>query len=144
MSNLVLYVGVCIAKEEDVDKVLRIKASNNNVESGKLNNSSYKYTTNEGNWRTIRLQEGSYCSDRVSSQAAMHGTDVANYSTHCDIGIVDCLCSGDKFMGTMIYNLNIDKDNKDAIEFAVTVSCLKHLIEGVFNRVTVTDMANPM
>ena len=67
MSNLVFYIDVCIAKEEDVDKVLRIKASNNNVESGKLNNSGYKYIANEENWLTIRLQEGSYCSDRVLS-----------------------------------------------------------------------------
>ena len=70
------------------------------------------------------------------------GLDVANYSTHCDIGIVDCMCGGDKFMGTMIYNLHIDKDNKDAIEFAVTVSCLKHSIVDDFNRVTVLDVEN--
>ena len=47
MSNLVFYIDVCIAKEEDVDKVLRIKASNNNVESGKLNNSGLKYIAKE-------------------------------------------------------------------------------------------------
>ena len=41
MSNLVQYVDVCIANEEDADKVLGIKCS-------------------EGNLRTIRLQESSY------------------------------------------------------------------------------------
>ncbi len=29
--------------------------------------------------------------------------------------------------------------HKDAIEFAVAASCLKHSIEGDFNRVTVSD-----
>ena len=37
MRNLVQYVDVCIANEEDADKVLGIKAPKNNVESGKLN-----------------------------------------------------------------------------------------------------------
>ena len=47
MSNLVRYVDVCIANEEDADKVLGIKAPNNNVESGKLNKSSYEYVAKE-------------------------------------------------------------------------------------------------
>ena len=50
MSNLVRYVDICIANEEDADKVLGIKAPNNNVESGKLNKSGYEYIqyTNRG------------------------------------------------------------------------------------------------
>ena len=47
MSNLVQYVDVCIANEEDADKVLGIKAPNNNVESGKLNKSGYEYVARE-------------------------------------------------------------------------------------------------
>ena len=34
------------------------------------------------------------------------------------------------------------KDDKNAIEFAVATSCLKHSIEGDFNRVTVSDVEN--
>lgn len=47
MRNLVQYVDVCIANEEDADKVLGIKAPNNNVESGKLNKNGYEYVAKE-------------------------------------------------------------------------------------------------
>lgn len=42
----------------------------------------------------------------------------------------------------MIYSLITGKDDKSAIEFAVAASCLKHSIEGDFNRVTVSDVEN--
>ena len=34
------------------------------------------------------------------------------------------------------------KNKKDIIDFAVAASCLKHSIEGDFNRVTVSDVEN--
>ena len=67
---------------------------------------------------------------------------VAYYSTHYDIDIVDRVGGGDSFTGAMIYSLITGKDDKDAIEFAVAASCLKHSIEGDFNRVTVSDVEN--
>lgn len=52
------------------------------------------------------------------------------------------LSAGDSFTGAMIYSLITGKDDKDAIEFAVAASCLKHSIEGDFNRMTVSDVEN--
>ena len=65
-----------------------------------------------------------------------------NASTHYDIDIVDRVGGGDSFTGAMIYSLITGKDDKDAIEFAVAASCLKHSIEGDFNRMTVSDVEN--
>ena len=148
MSNLVQYVDVCIANEEDADKVLGIKAPNNNVESGKLNKRGYEYVAKEICERfgckkvAITLRESINASRNGWSGMIYNATGIANYSTHYDINIVDRVGGGDSFTGAMIYSLITDKDDKDAIEFAVAASCLKHSIEGDFNRVTVSDVEN--
>lgn len=148
MSKLVQYVDVCIANEEDADKVLGIKAPNNNVESGKLNMSGYEYVAREICERfgckkvAITLRESINASRNGWSGMIYDASGVANYSTHYDIDIVDRVGGGDSFTGAMIYSLITGKDDKDAIEFAVAASCLKHSIEGDFNRVTVSDVEN--
>lgn len=148
MSNLVQYVDVCIANEEDADKVLGIKAPNNNVESGKLNKSGYEYVAKEICERfgckkvAITLRESINASRNGWSGMIYDAAGIANYSTHYDIDIVDRVGGGDSFTGAMIYSLITGKDDKDAIEFAVAASCLKHSIEGDFNRVTVSDVEN--
>lgn len=148
MSNLVRYVDICIANEEDADKVLGIKAPNNNVESGKLNKCGYEYVAKEICERfgckkvAITLRESINASRNGWSGMICDTTGIANYSTHYDIDIVDRVGGGDSFTGAMIYSLITGKDDKDAIEFAVAASCLKHSIEGDFNRMTVSDVEN--
>lgn len=148
MSKLVQYVDVCIANEEDADKVLGIKAPNSDVESGKLNKSGYEYVAKEICERfgckkvAITLRESINASRNGWSGMIYDATGVANYSAHYDIDIVDRVGGGDSFTGAMIYSLITGKADKDAIEFAVAASCLKHSIEGDFNRVTVSDVEN--
>lgn len=148
MSNLVQYVDVCIANEEDADKVLGIKAPNNNVESRKLNKRGYEYVAKEICERfgckkvAITLRESINASRNGWSGMIYNATGIANYSTHYDIDIVDRVGGGDSFTGAMIYSLITGKDDKSAIEFAIAASCLKHSIEGDFNRVTVSDVEN--
>jgi 2-dehydro-3-deoxygluconokinase len=49
--------------------------------------------------------------------------------------IVDRVGGGDCFAGGLIFGL-ITMEPKDALEFAVAASCLKHSIPGDFNRFT--------
>lgn len=147
MSNLVRYVDVCIANEEDADKVLGIKAPNNNVESGKLNKNGYEYVAKKICERygcrkvAVTLRESINASRNGWSGMIYDATAcTANYSTHYDIDVVDRVGGGDSFAGAMIYSLITGKDDKSAIEFAVAASCLKHSIEGDYNRVTVSDV----
>lgn len=148
MGNLVQYVDVCIANEEDADKVLGIKAPNNNVKSGKLNKSGYEHVAKViceqfGCKKVaITLRESINASRNGWSGMIYDAAGIANYSTHYDIDIVDRVGGGDSFTGAMIYSLITGKDDKNAIEFAVAASCLKHSIEGDFNRVTVSDVEN--
>ena len=54
--------------------------------------------------------------------------------------IVDRVGGGDSFSAGLIYGLNHYKSREDALNFAVAASCLKHSIEGDFNRVTVAEV----
>lgn len=148
MNNLVRYVDICFANEEDADKVLGIKAPNNNVESGQLNKAGYEYVAKEICERfdckkvAVTLRESINASHNGWSGMIYDATGITNYSTHYDIDIVDRVGGGDSFTGAMIYSLIIGKNDKEAIEFAVAASCLKHSIEGDFNRVAVSDVEN--
>ena len=54
--------------------------------------------------------------------------------------IVDSVGGGDSFGGGLIYSLLNGKSTQDAVEFAVAASCLKHTIEGDYNKVSVDEV----
>lgn len=148
MTGLVKYVDVCIANEEDADKVLGIKAPDNNVESGQLNKAGYEFVASEICKRfnckkvAVTLRESINASRNGWSGMIYDASGKAKYSSHYDIDIVDRVGGGDSFTGALIYSLISGKNDKDSIEFAVAASCLKHSIEGDYNRVTVADVEN--
>ena len=51
---------------------------------------------------------------------------------------------GDSFSGGLIYGLNTYDGDKDALEFAVAASCLKHTIPGDYNRMSAKEVENLM
>lgn len=148
MTRLVKYVDVCVANEEDADKVLGIKAPDNNVESGHLNKAGYEVVASEICKRfnckkvAVTLRESINASRNGWSGMIYDATGRAEYSSHYDIDIVDRVGGGDSFTGALIYSLISGKNDKDSIEFAVAASCLKHSIEGDYNRFTVADVEN--
>lgn len=147
MTYLMPYVDVCIANEEDADKVLGIKPENNDVESGKLNKVGYESVAKE-------ISSGYGCKYvaitlRESYSASVNGwsgmlycseEDKAYYSRKYDIQIVDRVGGGDSFSAGLIYGLITGKQCQNTIEFAVAASCLKHTIEGDYNRTTVAEV----
>ena len=62
------------------------------------------------------------------------------FSKEYHLRIVDRVGGGDSFGGGLIYALLSGKDSREAIEFAVAASALKHSIEGDFNRVTLAEV----
>ena len=64
----------------------------------------------------------------------------AYFSTDYDIQIVDRVGGGDSFAAGLIYAMSQKMDCQDVIEFATAASCLKHTIEGDYNRTTVADV----
>lgn len=150
MREIVKFVDVAIANEEDCQKSLDIDI-NVNVKSGSLDVKKYQelsdsvlaaypnlkvlgitlresISANHNNWSAcLNDREGFYVSRK--------------YEIH---NIVDRVGGGDSFAGGLIYGLNSYDNKQDALEFAVAASCLKHSIPGDFNRVYVNDVVTLM
>ena len=62
------------------------------------------------------------------------------FSKTYDIQVVDRVGGGDSFTAGLIYALSNGLENEYAINFAVAASCLKHTMEGDYNRSTVLDI----
>ena len=145
MTELCKYVDVCISNEEDAKDVFGIEAENTDVNGGKLNKEGYKSVAKQladkFGFEKVAITLRSSISANDNDWAAMlyDGTDY-NFSKEYHLHIVDRVGGGDSFGAGLIYSLLSGKSSKDAIEFAVAASALKHSIEGDFNRVTVTEV----
>ena len=147
MTKLMPYVDVCVANEEDADKVLGIKAAGTDVESGKLNRNGYKEVARQicdqygCKYVAITLRE-SYSASRNGWSGMLYNAaeGEAYFSKTYDIQIIDRVGGGDSFTAGLIYSLTTNADNNHAINFAVAASCLKHTMEGDYNRSTVDEI----
>jgi 2-dehydro-3-deoxygluconokinase len=146
MTEIFKFVDVGIANEEDCQKALGIQVDVN-VESGKLEVAEYKSLTDRvlaqyPNLKimAITLRESVSASHNGWS-ACLNDRQEFLLSQHYDIThIVDRVGGGDAFAGGLIYGLQVLPTHKDALEFAVAGSCLKHSIYGDFNRFTVDEV----
>lgn len=145
MSDICRYVDVCIANEEDAKDVFGIEAENTDITGGKLNKDGYKSVAKQladkFGFKKVAITLRSSISASDNDWAAMlyDGEDYY-FSKEYHLHIVDRVGGGDSFGGGLIYSLLSGKNSKDAIEFAVAASALKHSIEADFNRVTVTEV----
>lgn len=145
MSVIAGYSDVLIANEEDVQKSLGI---NNDVDvtSGTIENDKYLALSNAVLDRypnvkmiAITLRE-SRSADINGWSACLNDREKFIVSKHYDIrDIVDRVGGGDSFAGGLIYGLTHYETDREALEFAVAASCLKHSILGDFNRISVND-----
>ena len=147
MGELMNYVDVCIANEEDAEKVFGIKANNTDITSGQLNHEGYIDVAKQLIHRfgcqavAITLRESISASDN-NWAAMLYTDDQAYFSKKYPVHIVDRVGGGDSFGAGLIYSMLMKKEPQDAIEFAVAASCLKHSIEGDYNRVNVKEVEN--
>ncbi len=150
MTNLMQYVDVCIGNEEDAEKVLGFKPGNTDVTSGDLELAGYedifKQMVEKFNFEYV------ISSLRVSHSASDNGWSACIYSRDTKefyhsreyriSPIVDRVGGGDSFAGGTICGFVDGKNFKDALEFGVAASALKHTIPGDFNLVTRADVEN--
>ncbi|MEM8817561.1 MAG: sugar kinase [Pseudomonadota bacterium] len=150
MNELVRYVDVGIANEEDCQKSLGIEADVH-IESGKLDTGKYEALTKKvleafPNMSTIAVTlRESKSADRNGWSACLRDAGGFRLSKHYELtDIVDRVGGGDSFASALIYGLNAYDDRQQSLEFAVAGSCLKHTIQGDFNLVTVAEVENLM
>lgn len=146
MRDLIRWVDVVVANEEDVQMALEIK-TDADVHSGALDRASYKKLTETvlaeySNVKTIAitLRESKSASHNVWS-ACINDRREFLLSRSYDIAhIVDRVGSGDSFAAGLIYGMQTGLGSQAALDFAVAASCLKHSIPGDFNRVSVEEV----
>ena len=150
MRELAKYVDVAIANEEDVQKSLEI-TTDVVVESGELDRSKYKALGDkvlaaypDMKMIAITLRE-SKSADWNGWAACLNDREHFYESKRYEIrDIIDRVGGGDSFAGGLIYGLNNYESRQQALEFAVAASCLKHSIDGDFNRVDVDEVEKLM
>ena len=150
MTELVRYVDVGIANEEDCQKSLGISADVD-VHSGELDIGKYEALSDkvldtfpDMSAIAITLRE-SHSADRNGWSACFRDSRGFRLSRRYDItDIVDRVGGGDSFASGLIYGLEAYEDRKQSLEFAVAASCLKHSILGDFNRVSVAEVEQLM
>ena len=150
MRDLVKYVDVGIANEEDCQKSLDITVDVD-VESGELDTAKYEALSAkvleeypEMDAIAITLRE-SQSADRNGWSACLRDKDGFRLSRRYEItDIIDRVGGGDSFASALIYGLNAYQDRQQSLEFAAAASCLKHSISGDFNRVSVPEVEHLM
>ena len=146
MRELVKFVDIAIANEEDVQMSLGVQAEVD-VHSGSLDRAQYEKVAAKVleaypgmKAIAITLRESKSASHNGWS-ACLHDRKEFLLSRHYDIThIVDRVGGGDSFAAGLIYGLTSLATHQEALEFAVAASCLKHSVPGDFNRCSVDDV----
>jgi len=147
MTELMPYVDLCIANEQDASDVFGINAAHTDIDGGTLDYDAYidvaRELTKRFNFKKVAITlRGSISASRNTWAGMLYDgkTDKAEFSRQYDIQIVDRVGGGDSFGGALIYALETKHDDKYSIEFAAAASCLKHTIEHDFNLVSVNEV----
>lgn len=149
MSVLMQYVDVCIANEEDAENVFGIKAGHSDVAYGNLDKNGYeevaKTISDRFGCKHVAITLRTSLSASTNKWAGMLYSSSRNQyfiSNEYTIDIVDRVGSGDSFAAGIIYSMLSGFDEQKIVDYAVAASCLKHTIEGDYNRVSTSEVLN--
>lgn len=152
MRDILPFVDVVIANEEDCHDVLGIQAGDTDVHSGTLDTSRYPDVARQVVKQfpgvsnvAITLREslsathnnwGAMLYDAATDTPCFAPLDASEtYQPYQIKNIVDRVGGGDSFAGGLIFALITPELSapQTALNFAVAASCLKHSIKGDFN-----------
>ncbi|MEM9423352.1 MAG: sugar kinase [Spirochaetota bacterium] len=149
MPEILRYVDVLIANEEDAADVLDIHAEGTEVESGQIAEQAYAWVAEQIMRRFPHIsQVATTLRQSVSAThnnwgAMLYSGNRAYYAPLDGSGhyapyeirsIVDRVGGGDSFAAGLVYALNCGSyAPQDALRFAAAASCLCHSIRGDFN-----------
>ena len=146
MPEFAKLTDICIANEEDCQKALSTHVDID-VESGSLEREKYQELTERvlatyPNMKAIAitLRESKSASHNGWSACFHDGKEFLLSRAYEITHIVDRVGGGDSFAAGLIYGLTHLSSKREALEFAVAASCLKHSVPGDFNRCTVEEV----
>lgn len=147
MGELMPYVDVCIANEEDAADVFGIKAAGTDVTKGEVSHEGYKEVAKQlkdrFGFEAVAITLRSSISANDNDWAAMlYDGQQYYFSKQYRMHIVDRVGGGDSFGAGLIYAMLNGYAPQDTIEFAVAASCLKHSVEGDYNMVSLAEVQN--
>ena len=163
MMQIIPFVDLIIANEEDAEDVFGIKAEHADLTKGHIDAEAYISVAEQLIKRfsnvsqvAITLREsisashnnwGAMLFDKASEQAYFAPLNAEGEYTSYEIhNIIDRVGGGDSFGAGLIHALYSDDcaTPEKAIRFAVAASCLKHSIKGDFNYITRSEVLSLM
>ncbi|MDR0382275.1 MAG: sugar kinase [Oscillospiraceae bacterium] len=145
MGRLMADVDVCVANEEDAERVFGIRAKDSDVTSGHLTRDGYRQVAETLAARfgfslvAITLRGSLSASDNTWSGMVWENGRVC-FAPEYTVHIVDRVGGGDSFCAGLIHARRAGWPADEALAFAVAASCLKHTIQGDVNRVSVEEV----
>ena len=151
MTQLVKYVDVGIANEEDCQKSLGVKLEEGDVDhavtSGELDTTRYEALAQKMftvfpnlKYQAITLRESISASHNGWSACLYNGSQFFLSRRYDITNMVDRVGGGDSFAAGLIYGLHTGMADEEALNFAVASSCLKHSILGDVNLSTLAEV----
>lgn len=139
LVNLAPYVDVCFGSARDMTKILKIDATEENDIYNKACDTygfSYIVTSSRKNIDSTHNKYSAKIYSKENHEFA--------YSPEFDMDhMVDRVGGGDAMAAGVIYKLAHDFHNyKEAVDFGVAASALKHTVHGDYNIVTAKDVEN--
>jgi len=154
MPALVAGCDVILGNEEDAEKVFGIHPEGFDVAhtGGEVNALEFESVCKQLMNKFPRAKKviitlrGSINANHNTWGGCLFDGKQLHQSKRYDIThIVDRVGGGDSFMGGLIYGLiTFPGDNRQALDFAVAASALKHTIYGDFNLVTIAEVEQLM
>jgi 2-dehydro-3-deoxygluconokinase len=147
LGDLMPFVDLCIANEEDAADVFGIRAAGSDVNKGELNREAYvsvarQLTERFGCARAAVTLRGSTSASDNTWSGMLLDQGKPFFAPVYKVHIVDRVGGGDSFGAALIYGLLEGWDSQKAIDFAVAASCLKHSIEHDFNLISAQEAAS--
>ncbi len=155
MQEILPYVDLLIANEEDAFQVLDIRAGDTDADTGRLSVEAYpeaaaRIAEEFANIRRIaftlresisatRNNWGAMLYDTAVQKAEFSPVGDGVYMPYSMNGIVDRIGAGDAFAAGLIFALTdeeLSNETRTALDFAAAASCLAHTVHGDFNFTT--------
>ena len=145
MECLLPYVDVLVANEEDVEKVLGIRAGETDVTKGQIDQQGYVDVAHQliaryGLRLVATTLRKSYSASENGWSAVVCSREETAFSREYQIHIVNRVGGGDALSAGLIYGLKMGYTMQETVEFAAAASCLKHSIEFDFNLVSLEEV----
>jgi 2-dehydro-3-deoxygluconokinase len=152
MPELVAGCDVILGNEEDAGKHFGIEPEGVDVhQAHSMESNAYESVCKQLMDRFPRAKKviitlrGSISASHNSWSGILYnGKEFVTAPTYQITDIVDRVGGGDSFMGGLIYGLMNYGSDKEALDFAVAASCLKHTIYGDANLATIEEVENLM